>query len=201
MLRCSLLQCRTLRIKFQKTLHACPHATHTDQRIPQIVAAGAAFPGLAFPVLSSLRPDAAQCAGTHDEDRAGAPASVRSDAVARAARASAVRGRRIGDSCLYLSQGCVSCVARVPHLFWARVARHAEGTRAARARARGVSPRSTADAPAGRRGRRARRTRTRSRAALEGVQRRVSESPDLADKPDLDGGARGRERRETVNNV
>lgn len=199
MLRCSLLQCRTLSIKFQKTLHACPHATHTDQRIPQIVAAGAAFPGLAFPVLSSLRPDAAQVRMTKTAQehllRFGLTRSL----------APPARPQRCADvvsvTPASLSQGCVSCVARVPHLFWARVARHAEGTRAARARARGVSPRSTADAPAGRRGRRARRTRTRSRAALEGVQRRVSESPDLADKPDLDGGARGRERRETVNNV
>ena len=196
MLRCSLLQC-TLRIKFQKTLHACPHATHTDQRIPQIVAAGAAIPGLAFPVLSSLRPDAGRCAGTHDEDRAGAPASVRSDAVARAARASAVRGRRIGDSCLSLAGLCELRRSRAASLLGPRRPTRRGDTRGAR----GVSPRSTADAPAGRRGRRARRTRTRSRAALEGVQRRVSESPDLADKPDLDGGARGRERRETVNNV
>ena len=158
MLRCSLLQC-TLRIKFQKTLHACPHATHTDQRIPQIVAAGAAFPGLAFPVLSSLRPDAGRCAGTHDEDRAGAPASVRSDAVARAARASAVRGRRIGDSCLSLAGLCELRRSRAASLLGPRRPTRRGDTRGARARAasrRGRLLTLRPDAAAGERGARER---------------------------------------------
>lgn len=198
MLRCSLLQC-TLRIKFQKTLHACPHATHTDQRMEANSRRRGGFPR--FGVSSTLIAGT-QGAGDEVEDRAGAPASVRSDAVARAARASAVRGRRIGDSCLSLAGLCELRRSLACRISFGPASPDTPRGHARRARARAASRRGRLltlrpDAAAGERGARERGPAPPWRGSnAESVRVQISQTNQTWTA--VLGVASG---RETVNNV